>query len=68
MLLLASFALAALAKAKQRDVQFLLPTDNTIVTPVKTDKLDKKGRAVIEFTNPRNLTENNIPDTEEGAA
>ena len=59
-------ALAALAKAKQRNVQFLLPTDNTVVTPVKTDKLDKKGRPVIEFTNPRNLAENNIPDTEEG--
>ena len=59
-------ALAALSKAKQRNVQFLLPTDNTVVTPVKTDKLDKKGRAVIEFTNPHNLTEANIPDTEEG--
>src|SRR5438876_3282963 len=27
-------ALAALAKAKQRGVQFLLPTDNTVATPV----------------------------------
>jgi len=59
-------ALAALAKAEQRNVQFLLPTDNTVVTPVKTAKLDKKGRPVIEFTNPRNLAEPNIPDTEEG--
>jgi phosphoglycerate kinase len=59
-------ALAALAKAKQRNVQFLLPMDNTVVTPVKTDKLNKKGRPIIEFTNPRNLAENNIPDTEEG--
>ena len=59
-------ALAALAKAKERNVQFLLPTDNTVVTPVKTDKLNKKGRPVIEFTNPRNLAENNIPDNEEG--
>jgi phosphoglycerate kinase len=59
-------ALAALEKAKQRGVQFLLPVDNTIVTPVKTEKLDKKGRAVIDFQNPRNWTENNIPDAEEG--
>ena len=59
-------ALAALAKAKQRGVQFLLPTDNTCVTPVKTDKLDKKGRAVLDLTNPRTNSDVNIPDTEEG--
>jgi len=59
-------ALAALEKAKQRGVQFLLPADNTIVTPVKTDKLDKKGRPVLDLTNPRTWTENNIPDAEEG--
>ncbi len=59
-------ALAALKKAKERGVRFLLPTDNTVVTPVKTDKLDKKGRAVIDFQNPRTNTEANIPDTEEG--
>jgi len=59
-------ALAALEKAKKRGVKFLLPTDNTVVTPVKTDKLDKKGRPVIELTNPRTLAENNIPDAEEG--
>lgn len=59
-------ALAALDKAKKRGVQFLLPVDNTIVTPVKTDKLDKKGRPVLDLTNPRNWTENNIPDADEG--
>jgi len=59
-------ALAALEKAKQRGVQFLLPVDNTIVTAVKTDKLDKKGRAVIEFQNPHTWAEANIPDAEEG--
>jgi len=59
-------ALAALEKAKKRGVKFLLPTDNTVVTPVKTDKLDKKGRPMIDFTNPRTLAENNIPDSEEG--
>lgn len=59
-------ALAALDKAKKRGVQFLLPTDNTCVTPVKTDKLDKKGRPVMDLTNPRTNAEANIPDTEEG--
>ena len=59
-------ALAALAKAKQRGVQFLLPTDNVCVTPVKTDKLDKKGRPVLDLTNPRTNADANIPDSEEG--
>jgi phosphoglycerate kinase len=59
-------ARAALQKAKERGVRFLLPTDNTVVTPVKTDKLDKKGRAVIDFQNPRTNSEPNIPETEEG--
>jgi phosphoglycerate kinase len=59
-------AQAALEKAKKQNVQFLLPADNTIVTPVKTDKLDKKGRPVLDLTNPRNWTEDNIPDAEEG--
>ncbi len=59
-------AKAALEKAKQRGVQFLLPVDNTIVTPVKTDKLDKKGRPVLDLTNPRTWAEANIPDEEEG--
>jgi phosphoglycerate kinase len=59
-------ALAALEKAKQRGVKFLLPTDNTCVTAVKTDKLDKKGRPVMDLTNPRTNSDANIPDTEEG--
>jgi phosphoglycerate kinase len=59
-------ARAALEKAKQRGVQFLLPVDNTIVTAVKTDQLDKKGRPIIDFQNPRTWAEPNIPDTEEG--
>lgn len=59
-------ALAALEKAKKRGVQFLLPSDNTCVTPVKTDKLDKKGRPVLDLTNPRTNSDANIPDTEEG--
>src|SRR6266403_679763 len=46
-------AKAALAKAKQRNVKFLLPTDDVVAVPVKTDKLDKKGKAVIEYQNVR---------------
>src|SRR4030095_16772561 len=46
-------AKSALEKAKQRNVKFLLPVDDVVATPVKTDKLDKKGKPVIEFQNPR---------------
>ena len=42
-------AKAALAKAKERGVKFLLPTDDVVAVPVKTDKLDKKGKPVIEY-------------------
>jgi phosphoglycerate kinase len=59
-------ALAALEKAKQRGVKFLLPVDNVVATPVKTDKLNKKGKPVIELSNPRINTDANIPDNEEG--
>ena len=57
---------AALAKAKSRKVTLLLPTDNVVATPVKTDKLNKKGKPVIELTNPHPWSEPNIADTEEG--
>jgi phosphoglycerate kinase len=59
-------AMSALNKAKARNVQFLLPTDNIVATPVKTDKLNKKGKPVIDLTNPRPNAEPNIPDSEEG--
>jgi len=59
-------ALAALEKAKKRGVQFLLPTDNIVATPVVTDKLNKKGKPIIDLNNPRTNTEQNIPDNEEG--
>jgi phosphoglycerate kinase len=59
-------ALAALEKAKKRGVQFLLPTDNIVATPVVTDKLNKKGKPIIDLINPRTNSEPNIPDTEEG--
>jgi phosphoglycerate kinase len=59
-------AKAALDKARAKGVQFLLPTDNIVATPVKTDKLNKKGKPVIELHNPRVNAEANIPDAEEG--
>jgi phosphoglycerate kinase len=59
-------AVAALEKAKSRGVQFLLPADNVVATPVKTDKLNKKGKPVIDLTNPRVNGGIDIPDAEEG--
>ena len=59
-------AKAALEKAKARGVQLLLPTDNIVATPVKTDKLNKKGKPIIELHDPRTNSEPDIADTEEG--
>jgi phosphoglycerate kinase len=56
----------ALAKAAKRGVKFLLPVDNVVATPVKTDKLNKKGKPIVELNNPRLNAEPNIPDAEEG--
>jgi phosphoglycerate kinase len=54
-------AKAALAKAKQRGVKFLLPVDDVVAVPVKTDKLDKKGKPVIDYQNVRVSTDLNCP-------
>jgi phosphoglycerate kinase len=54
-------ALAALAKAKARGVQFLLPSDDLVATPVDTGKLNKKGKPLIDFQNPR-VVKNDIPE------
>jgi len=59
-------AKAAMQKATERGVELLLPTDNTVVTPVVTDKLNKKGKPILEFQNPRHNTDPDIPETEEG--
>lgn len=59
-------ARAALEKAKAKNVQFLLPTDDVVAEPVKTDKLDKKGRPVIEYRNARPQTDPNCPDDAAG--
>src|SRR5712675_2748209 len=59
-------AKAALAKAKERGVKFLLPTDDIVAVPVKTDKLDKKSKPVIEYQNVRINTEPNCPEDSAG--
>ncbi|HEY3860722.1 MAG TPA: phosphoglycerate kinase [Verrucomicrobiae bacterium] len=59
-------ARAAMEKAKVRNVQFLLPSDNVIATPVNTGKLNKKGKPVFENQNPRINKERDIPSDAEG--
>lgn len=54
-------AKAALAKAKAKNVTFLLPTDDVVAKPVKTDKLDKKGKAIIDYQEVRVNTDLNVP-------
>jgi phosphoglycerate kinase len=48
-------AKSALAKAKQKGVKFLLPIDNVVATPVKTDKLNKKGKPIFDLQNPHTI-------------
>ena len=59
-------AKSALAKAAQKQVKFLLPTDDVVAVPVKTDKLDKKGKPVIEYQQPRTSSDMNCPDDAAG--
>jgi phosphoglycerate kinase len=58
-------AKAALEKAKARGVKFLLPLDNIVATPVKTDKVNKKGRPIFDLQNPKTIA-GNFPDDVEG--
>ena len=58
-------ALAAEAKAAQRGVKFLLPTDTVVADLRDTGKLNKKGRAILEPINPR-VVSGDIPDETEG--
>ena len=59
-------AKSALAKARQKQVKFLLPTDDVVAVPVKTDKLDKKGKPVIDYQQPRTSSDMNCPDDAAG--
>jgi len=59
-------AKAALEKAKARKVQFLLPEDNLVGTPADTGRLNKKGKPIIEFQNPRANDGPDIPAAEGG--
>jgi phosphoglycerate kinase len=54
-------AKSALAKAQQKGVKFLLPVDDVVATPVKTDKLDKKGKPVIDYQDVRVSGDMNCP-------
>jgi phosphoglycerate kinase len=43
-----------------------LPLDDIVATPVKTDKLDKKGKAIIEWQNPTVSADMNVPEGSAG--
>jgi phosphoglycerate kinase len=58
-------ALAAEEKAKKLGVNFQLPTDVIVATPVDTGKLNKKGKPVMDFVNVRTVR-GDIPDDAEG--
>ncbi|HEY3930891.1 MAG TPA: phosphoglycerate kinase [Verrucomicrobiae bacterium] len=58
-------ALNAEAKAKKLGVNFQLPTDIVVATPVETGKLNKKGKPVMDFVNVRTVR-GDIPDDAEG--
>src|SRR5258706_98918 len=58
-------AFAAEEKAKKLKVNFQLPTDTIIATPVDSGKLNKKGRPVYDLTNIRTVS-GDIPDDAEG--
>ncbi len=59
-------ALRALTKARARGVNLLLPVDHVAATPVAGGKVDKKGRPVTEYQNPRVIAGDNLAATEAG--
>jgi phosphoglycerate kinase len=59
-------ALSGVNKAKERGVKFLLPVDDVIAVPTKTEKLDKKGKPVIDYQNVRVNTGLDCPDDAAG--
>jgi len=62
----ADVARAALDKAKSKGVKFLLPVDDVVAVPARTDKRDKKGKPVIEYRNPATNTGLDCPDDAAG--
>ena len=58
-------ALDAESKAKKLNVNFQLPTDTIIGTPVDTGKLNKKGKPVYDFVDIQTI-KGEIPDQAEG--
>jgi hypothetical protein len=56
----------AVQERAARSTQFLLPTDDVVATPVKTQKLDRKGKSIIEWQNPRVSADPNCPDDAAG--
>ena len=58
-------ALDAETKAKKLNVNFQLPTDTIIGTPVDTGKLNKKGKPVYDFVDIKTI-KGEIPDQAEG--
>jgi phosphoglycerate kinase len=58
-------AIDAEAKAKKLKVNFQLPTDTVIATPVDSGKVNKKGKPVFDFVNVRTV-KGAIPDDAEG--
>jgi phosphoglycerate kinase len=58
-------ALDAEAKAKKLGVNFQLPTDIIVATPVDSGKLNKKGKPIFDFINVRTIR-GDIPDDAEG--
>ena len=58
-------ALDAEAKAKKLGVNFQLPTDIIVATPVDTGKVNKKGKPVYDYANIRTVR-GDIPEDAEG--
>lgn len=57
-------AKAALAKAAERNVKFLLPVDNIVATPVDSGRVNKKGRKIFDLQNPAVASGNFDPSVE----
>jgi len=58
-------AIDAESKAKELNVNFQVPTDTVVATPVDSGKLNKKGKPVFDLVNVRTV-KGAIPDDAEG--